>query len=387
MRRFATMSLALYARVCLQVSSENQRIGAESMNIIRVATFTTILSFAAQGVWAQTTYTWQELPHLAFGGGYTTYLTIGDPHGIAGNQNSITVRFWDDDGKSLLANVEGFGLVSSFTVSLSRFQQKSFAITGDATKISVGWVELRNAGSGQVDASLRFSFSDSAGNVSDVVGILPSDPNFVWTIAAEQRKSSDDTGIAVANPWSDVPLTVVFELYQGATRVPGTGPVSKTLAPYGHLAVFVSELFGRGLYNGVATLKISSSTDPFCAVALRADGNQYSSLQPGREVDLWNFSYNDGSTMHSGQWSWRYIDGYSFYGWEWWGNDWVYMRGQVDGSFVILEWELYDSNNHGTGTVLYQGTLSGNTINGTRTVVRSDGSVDTKYQFSASRAN
>jgi hypothetical protein len=357
------------------------------MNTIRAAISTAIFCLFAQGAWADAPYTRLELPHLAFGGGYTSYLTLGDPHGIAGNQTSITVKFWDNDGKALPANVEGVGLRSSFPVTLARFQQKSFAISGDTTNLSQGWVELRIYGSGQIDASLRFSFTDGTGNIIDVVGILPSFPNFVWIIAAEQRKSSDDSGIAVVNPWADTPLTVVFELYQNASRVPGTSVVSKTLQPYGHIAIFASQLFAGAVYNGVATVKISSSTGPFCAVALRADGSQYSSLPPASEVDLWNWSFNDGTSTYTGQWSWRYLDGYTFYGWEWWGNDWVYARGQVDGSYVILEWELYDENSQGTGTVLYQGRLSGNTITGWRTVVSHDGTLLSKCQFTASRAS
>lgn len=359
------------------------------MKTIRIATITVILFLVVPNAWGDAGYTWQEIPHLAFGGGWTSYLTLGNPHENVTLQTSLTVRLWDDNGNPLTANVEGFGLVSSFPVSLAPLEQKTFAITGGA-QLSVGWVELKITGICQINASLKFSQAGVGANVSDAVGILASIPNYVWDIPVEKRGSSDDTGVAVVNPWSDAPVTVVFDLYQGLARVPGANPVSKTISAYGHSAVFVSQLFPGVSFSGVATMKISASTDSFCAVALKADGNQYSALPAASPVELWNWTFDDGTTVWRGQWVWRYIDGYMFVAWEShsWSDGWVYARGQVDGNYLILEWELYDSNSHGTGTVLFQGTISGgNTVSGKRTVVNSDGTVANSYPFSATRAH
>ncbi len=347
----------------------------------------TILFILTGNATATTPYAWLNIPHMAFGGGYTTYLTIGDAHGLPSDQSTITVYLYGNDGSPLVANVSGFGQVSTFTFSLSPFEQRSFSITGTTVTVS-GWIEIGSAGVGYLNASARF-VSNIAGNITDVVGILPVEPNLSWTASAEKQSSSDDIGVAVVNPWNNVPITVVFELYQGATRVSGTTQVSRVLNPHEHYAAFVSGLFGN-VYSGVATLKISSSTYAFCAVALRADGTQYSSLPTAAGVQLWNWSFADsGGTPYTGQWSWRSNGTPNFYGFEQnsFNTNLVPVAGVFTGAFFNLAWYFYSSNGS-YGSFLFQGSISsdGKTINGMRMYIYSDGTVYETVPFTATRA-
>jgi len=121
------------------------------MNLkMRTITFFLVFCFLAGSAIAQV-WNWWDIPHLAFGGGYTSYLTIRDPQAVA--SRSIYVYLRDDNGALLSANVEGIGPTntnsqyiapyygSSFYFTLPASQEKSFAITGSGG-LKTGWVEI-----------------------------------------------------------------------------------------------------------------------------------------------------------------------------------------------------------------------------------------------------
>jgi len=323
-------------------------------------------------------YSWFYIPHVAIGGGYTSYLTIRDPQGIDGR--TVQVFLYADDGSPLIASVEGQGQnISSFSFTLGSFQEKSVAITGLPSTTTTGSIQIKASGIGLLNASLRFTTTDSSGNATDVVGILPAQPNFNWTVAVEKRSATDRTGIAIANP-STNPATVTLDLYQNGVRVNGT--TSVTLPPLGslaHTAGFVDQ-FVPGAWtssNGIWTLRISS-TAVVSVTALRADGNQYSSLPADAEAQWWNWSYTDSTGLtQMGAWSWRFTDGYSVIGFDLSG---VPLRGRLDRDTNIFSAEWSYTNSDGTnGVTVFTGTLgkSGTTdvINGKWFQVRSDGTV------------
>jgi hypothetical protein len=353
--------------------------------------------------WAQT-WTWSNIPHLAFGGGYTSYLTIRDPQAT---QRPTYVYLYSDSGTLLAANVDGgptntnsnsalapyYG--SSFYFTLGASQEKTFAITGTGGTIT-GSVQIAEQGIGNISASLRFTVTDGSGNATDVVGILPAQPNFNWTIGVEKRGASDYTGIAIANPYTNS-QTVTVDFYQNGSRVPGTTSVTlPTLGSLAHTATFVHLLWPAAWnsFSGIGTLRISS-TSTVAVTALRGDGTQYSSLPAEAGVQNWNVTYSGQNGAVT--WTWQTYDGYHFIGYEQ-NNDApgntlqrARMRGvtasDLNPTMFLLDF-IYSSTDASTqGMVTYQGVLSsnGNTVTGTRSDFDKTGNRKASVSFTATR--
>lgn len=328
---------------------------------------------------------WVEIPHVAIGGGYSSYLYVSDAQGAA---RQVRAWFYTDDGAPLSVNVEGIGQVSDFTFSLSPLQERAFALTGGATTQG-GWAELESDGVGRLNATLRFAVSDGSGTVTDAVGIMPAEPSYNWTVTVDTRKSTEYVGVATANPWTNTTVDVFFDLYQGASKVAGTATVKVSLKPLGHYAGFVHQLFPN--FRNVGTLRMSSSSR-FVAVALRGDGTQYSALPADQSTQLWTWTYTNASgTTYNGTWSWRFLNGFSFFGQEQnpWNDYGVDMRGLLTSTYFILEWWWSDSSNGTNGTFLFQGKpvkeADKDVINGKLSSVKQDGTLEYSYTFKATR--
>jgi len=377
---------------------------------MRTVIFTLIFCFLVVNAMAAV-WTWWRIPHVAFGGGYTSYLTIRDPQAVA--SRTIYVYLRDDNGALLSANVEGIGATntdpatnkapyygSSFYFTLLASQEKTFAITGTGD-LKTGWVEITGDGIGNISSSLRFTVTDG-GVATDVVGILPAEPNSSWTVSVEKRSATDYTGIAVANPWSSS-ITFNVDFYQNGSRVPGTVSRTFTLPPGGHMARFVHEaaLFGSvwNSFSGIGTLRISgtSSTGTFSAVALRGDGTQYSSLPADAGVQNWTVTYTGQSGPAT--WAWRMFDGFHFIGLE--QNQeglnqsiqQARLRGvlapELSPAMFVADWIYTSTDGSVQGMIIFQGVPgkegSTDVINGTRTDLSKDGTVKTKVTFKATR--
>lgn len=381
--------------------------GANDMSFrIRAAVLTLTFFCLAGSAWAAT-WTWSYVPHLAFGGGYTSYLTIRDPQATA---RWTYVYLYDESGSLLVANVDGgigatntntdsslapyYG--SSFVFQLGASQEKTFAITGTSV-IKTGSVQIAEEGIGNISASLRFTVTDGSGNATDVVGILPAQPNFNWTIAVEKRGAGDYTGIAMANPYTTSQIVTV-DFYQNGARVPGTVSRTFTLPALGHMAKFVheTELFG-GVWNGfsgIGTLKISS-TSCVSVTALRGDSSQYSSLPAESGAQNWNVTYT--GQPGPATWTWETFDGFHFIGYEQNqeapGN--ATQRARIRGvvasdlnpTMFVLDWIYSSTDGTVQGMIIFQGVLSnnGNTITGTRTDLDKAGNRKAQVSFTATR--
>jgi hypothetical protein len=356
---------------------------------IRSLFFAVVLMVFAWNGLAAESWTWYNIPHVAAGGGWTSYLTIQEPIGVA---RSIYVYFYDDNGAALTLNVDGVAQPGGFNFTLAANQERVFALTGGSSTLT-GQVQVAAQTVGNLNVSLRFA-STSSGTVSDVVGIMPVEANSYWTLTVEKRQSNDDTGVAIANPYITTrDITVTFGLFQNGLRVPGTTNVSRNIKSLGHSSFFVSQLFPGISYVGVATLKISSLSDTFVAVALRADQlSQYSSMPTDAGVQYWNvlISGVSGSEV----WGFRFIDGYTFIGY---GsnpdNARIRLRGvyawDLNPQYFLAEWNWINSTLGTQGSMIYQGTVSssGNTITGIRIELKSDGTILSSHPFTASRAS
>ena len=220
-------------------------------------------------------------------------------------------------------------------------------------------------------------------------GILPSNLNHSWTVTVDKRKTTEYLGLAIANP-GPKQLEILFEFYQGGSLVPGTGVVRENLRPKGHYAGFVHELFPVS-FSGVGTLRMSCAADRFSAVALRLDGSQFSSLPADAGTQMWSYTFTDshGATWN-GTWSWRFLDGYGFFGFEadWWMTGPAPIRGVLAENDFLLVWGYGVSEVE--GTLVFRGQPpvregDKDVIFGKRTKPKVDGTADESCTFNATR--
>jgi hypothetical protein len=352
--------------------------------------FFLLFSLVSANLYA-TPWTWASFPQMAAGGGYTTYLTISDPLQQDVSKREVDVMFYNQNGSALTVTVNhGVGQTTGFAFDLADGSEITFAIT--SSTLITGRIEVAAEGIARFNSSLRYAVMDSVGNITDVVGVLPVNPNYSWTITVDKQQAWQNVGVAVANWWSDVKANVQFDLYQNGNRVAGTGTVTRDIDPMGQLALYVGDIFPS--FTGIATLRISCSNATISVIAMRQDGSQFSSLSADAGAQLWSWTFTNPDGVQNGTWSWRFIEEVSFYGDEQnpWNPDFgVTIRGILDKSsspFFFLEWWYYnDASNQ--GTILFQGipgTESGKeVINGSRVAVRRDGTVTTSYTFKATR--
>jgi hypothetical protein len=335
-----------------------------------------------------------NLPHVAIGGGYSSTLIIRDPQAISSRH--IKVYLINDNGTALTADVSGAGQqINSFEFDLLASQEKAFVITSPGTLTS-GWIEIVSEGTGVLSASLRFTVTDGSGNATTVVGVLAAEPNFLWEIPVDKRGTIDWTGIAIANPWNSL-VNIHFDFIQNGSRVSGTTAKSLPLGPGGHMARVVhdADLFGSAWnsFSGVGTLRIWSTDASFVAMALRGDGLQYSSLPAEAETQRWTWSYTEAGSVQTGTWSWQFVDGYTFIGYEQnsFSTDKVRLRGSMapDYRHFIAEWNYSNAPDGTYGANVFLGvpSVEGSTIviNGNRMQVRSDGTIVSTVPFKATR--
>lgn len=352
--------------------------------VIFSACFTLLAANAVAATW-----TYVRIPHMATGNGYTSYLTVGDAQGTTSRKFEIFM--YRDDGSPLYASVNGAADAASFSFTLPPLGEESFVLTSNFSL--VGWIKIAGEGIGDINASLRFSYAGAAGQVADAVGILPTEANRSWSISVEKRKPGEYVGVAIVNPLGKR-ITVTVDLFQDGQRIPAALTYSKTIEPQGHWAVFVHQIFPGPYDNlsGTATLRVASVSDAFCAVALRADGSQYSSLPADPGAQTWTWSYTDATkVVHTGTWSWRLSDGASFVGYEQTAenpDNVSRIRGILDPGYFVAEY--YWSN--GTipqGVVFYQGIPAkegtGDIITGNRVTLNRDGIVVDTVSFKATR--
>jgi hypothetical protein len=360
-------------------------------SIERTIILATALSFISASVWAQDIWRWWKLPQVAVGGGYTSTLIIRDSQGLP--SRDVWVYLYKDDGSALYADVGGVGnQISYFNFQLGPNQEKSYALTSTGS-VTAGSVQIASYGIGDLNASLRFTVTDSQGKATDVVGILPVDPNWSWTTSVQKGSSDDLTGVAVQNPWNST-TTVNFDFYQNGTRVPGTTTQTYPLNNLGHMAIFVDQIFGSTAwknFSGTGTLRISSSVSTFVAMAIRADGTQYSSLPTEAGGEQWTCTYTDSGTSYTVTWNWRFEDGYTFTGYEQnsFNTDKVRLRGVFasDWSDFLAEWNYEDSSDDSRGQIVFLGKIQsgGNSVTGHRIQMKQDGTVVSNVSFTATR--
>jgi hypothetical protein len=330
-------------------------------------------------------------PQIAIGGLYTTYLTFAEPNGIPSKK--IQVELFDNTGSALKASFDGNPAASNYSFTLASFQEKVIELSAFGTELKTGWARVTSS-PGKVDASVRFAYSEdpqAQDLETDVVGDTPCDKASYWTVTVDQQTASDSIGIAIVNP-NGAPIDVRFELWSNNATVPNFKTVSKRIAPNGHIALFVDEIFSTR-FNGIGTLTVYANGSEMHVLSLRLDGVQTSTLPANKLSEIWDWSASGNGGDLGGQFYINLQDSGSFIGLETTTlglQDESTIRGYLSGSRFVAE-RLYQNSEADKGIVLYVGTQTGDgknaTISGTRLSVRDDGTVWSTRAFTSQRTN
>ena len=190
----------------------------------------------------------------------TTIQLVDGSTSVGGSKGSI--EFYDDEGNPLVLTVDGVA-GSVFPFELADGESRRFTTSGTGA-LRTGWAHVHS--DQPIGGASSFGISDSAGNQLTDVGVSPSSPGTEFTIFADSVGESQ-TGVAVANSSETEALTLEFEL----NRTDGTTIASRerTLAPLGHLAIFLFELFEgvEGISEFEGSMVIRSLAGPQPAVA------------------------------------------------------------------------------------------------------------------------
>lgn len=108
----------------------------------------------------------------------------------------------------------------------------------DASTVGSGFAIVES--DGPLEAAALFTVRSAQGQVVSEAGAPATDAGFI-AVGSSATEGPVDTGFAVANPSPDQPAEVRIELRDSLGALLGQTRLS--LAPLGHQAVFVSQLF------------------------------------------------------------------------------------------------------------------------------------------------
>ncbi len=234
--------------VWVLVTATNNDGGALNFNI----------GFRATSALSGNSYT-TVLPHVPFGGGYRTKITMVN---LSGDDNNTAVNFIGQDGS----------IVATRTVMMHAGETIRIATDDTLTNglLTVQWATV--VASGRIVANLFYEITDpnQAGRVINSVGFNddPGDTGFTLPVEFEPAPPAGaigrTVGVAIANPNnSQVPVTL--ELHDASGANLGTRTIN--LAPYGQqpFALDASNLFQgvlpaqnfTGVVRGAAPMPVS----------------------------------------------------------------------------------------------------------------------------------
>lgn len=193
------------------------------------------------------------------------------------------LSFYRDDG--VLQNVTiGGKTQSKFPVIIDRGKTLKMVTSGKGTLRS-GWALLET--NQPIAGSCAFSMVNSSDRVIAEVGVAESILRTEFTLFADTIGSAN-TGVAIVNPSENSQLTVNLELHGPGGNLVRTESV--TVAPRGHVARFVNELFksvgGISEFEGSLVLK---GNQPFGGLTLRTLGSLMTSVPLVPPLDRFDY--------------------------------------------------------------------------------------------------
>lgn len=183
-----------------------------------------------------------------------------------------TLEFFDNDGQPLDLTIDGV-TASSFPFEMNGRETRRFMTSGEGETKS-GWARVHSEQ--PLSGTASFGIRDREGTIYTEVGVAESEFGKSFTLFTDSV-GAVSTGVAVANPDFTNGITLVLELFDSAGQMLAT--TTRNLAPGGHLARFIDELFpgveGIDEFEGSIIL---SSEDAFTGITLRTIGEQFTSM-------------------------------------------------------------------------------------------------------------
>jgi hypothetical protein len=233
---------------------------------------------------AQTDTVVRVLPHIAFGGspsgvnfqtilylttfsGFTSTAVGAGP--VSTTPVSGQASMFDDNGNPISASANGGAPSASFAFNVLANHVMKIVLSGGAT-LQAGSI-LISVPSPQTQLVVNAVFQTYQGSslVSEA-SVLESAQDIEGMIYVNVQPGVTNDGVALANPLS-TSNSITLTLYNAAGYPAGTQTFA--LAPFGHLAKYVTDIFPQlqGT-NFSGTLSMQSSSN-FSAVALRQNGS------------------------------------------------------------------------------------------------------------------
>src|SRR5262245_1286585 len=226
-------------------------------------------------------------PHIAIGG-ETAGQNFATLVQIVNNNSSLTtahVQLFADDGSALQALFDGQGPQSTMDVPLDAGVARQIQLTSSGP-ITGGWMQITFSPSDALTTVILQCRSGTS--LLSEVGVDPAANTIGTTDFAAETDAALNTGIAIANPSSTIAY-ILARLWS-----PDTGTVLSegsviTLAPNGHIARYLTELFPTLLtINQIrAEVSLDACSSPSCftaggngfiATALRQNIDQFTTI-------------------------------------------------------------------------------------------------------------
>ena len=220
---------------------------------------------------AQFGETEQLFPHIAIGGGATTFFDIHNP----GEQEiTVAVDLFDTEGSLLEGSSRPVPAGGSVSLSFGGLEGTAQA----------GWARVSSAG--RFAASEFFQIRDTLDQLLAEVGVLSATPaTQIQFFGAFQPQQATRTGFAVANPSETRSSEMTVRLIDRDGSERATQAV--TLGPGEQLARFLEEEpYFEGLEDFEGGVEIRAD-EPVIAVTLRSDGDllaTVSVIEPGLPI-------------------------------------------------------------------------------------------------------
>ncbi len=187
-----------------------------------------------------------------------------------------------NDGSPLLLDL-GSGLNSSFTFNIPPLGSRLFRSTGASSQIVVGWAEA--FATIPLQATVLFTSIANGAPQFQVSAESTLPTGRYWSAA------NSALGIAIANVYTNIPITVNISALDSEGRIVGTAPV--TVGPLAHSSFNLFQLLPSlpSTFLGSITIAPQVPINNFVAWTLNSDSGTLSSLPPGNA--RWPISHFD----------------------------------------------------------------------------------------------
>jgi hypothetical protein len=226
------------------------------------------------------------LPHIAFGGSpsgtnFQTILYLTTFSGFTGSTTGSApasttpvtgqASMFDDNGNPISASANGGAPSASFTFNVLSNHVTKIVLSG-GNALQAGSI-LITVPSTQTQLVVNAVFQTSQGStLLSEASVLESVQDIEGMLYVNVQPGVTNDGVALANP-NSISNSITLTLYDSAGFPVPAGTQTFMLAPFGHLAKYVTDIFPQLQGTNFTGTLSMLSTSPFSAVALRQNGS------------------------------------------------------------------------------------------------------------------